>query len=309
MIALLLGPTMVHPEESVQSAFITLGTSSGPIAKPLRSQPANLLHAGDQYVLIDAGDGAAEQLAKAGISLDKIQTVMLSHHHFDHTGGLFAILGMRFQTLVTQVLTIYGPLGTKQLVDGLLAAMQPMVDESTTMKIKTPILQGSVKVVEVTDRSKFTLGKITITAAVNSHYTLEAGSPEAAKYQSLSYRFDMPDRSIVYTGDTGPSPNVEQLAHKADLLVSEILDPEQAMAQLKRQRPDIPPAALEVIEGHFRREHLSPREVGLLAHRSDVKSLVLTHNPMDAETQARAKSTIAAQYKGPIDFAEDLDSF
>ena len=56
-----------------------------------------------------------------------------------------------------------------------------------------------------------------MTAASNSHYTFSPGSAEVAKFVSLSFRFDAPDRSIVYTGDTGPSENVERLARNADL--------------------------------------------------------------------------------------------
>ena len=50
------------------------------------------------------------------------------------------------------------------------------------------------------------------------------GSAEDRNYKSLSFRFDLPGRSIVYTGDTGPSAAVETLAKGADLLVSNFVE-------------------------------------------------------------------------------------
>ena len=294
-------PTASH------STWTTLGTNAGPIPNPTRSQPANLLRSGDETILVDVGDGAAGQLAKAGVPIDAVQTFFISHHHFDHTGGLFALLGMRYQILTRGVLTIYGPAGTKEVVDGLIAAMKPMARNVSVRARQSP--EEAVKVVEIGDGSKVMIGAVAVTTASNSHYTFSPGSAEAAKFVSLSFRFDAPDRSIVYTGDTGPSENVERLARNADLLVSEIIDPGAALASIKAARPDLPPTALTLIEQHFRAEHLAPDEVGKLAQRAGVKALVLTHNPIDSPGIAHASKAIMMHYKGPITFAADLDKY
>ena len=294
-------PTTSH------SIWTTLGTNAGPIPNPTRSQPANLLRSGDETILVDVGDGAAGQLAKAGVPIDAVQTLFISHHHFDHTGGLFALLGMRYQILTRGVLTIYGPPGTKEVVDGLIAAMKPMARNVSVRARQSP--EEAVKVVEIGDGSKVMIGAVAVTAASNSHYTFSPGSAEAAKFVSLSFRFDAPDRSIVYTGDTGPSENVERLARNADLLVSEIIDPGAALASIKAARPDLPPTALTLIEQHFRAEHLVQDEVAKLAQRAGVKALVLTHNPIDSPGIARASKAIMMHYNGTITFAADLDKF
>ena len=78
--------------------WVTLGTHGGPVPSAQRSQPANLLLEGDRAILVDAGDGAAGQLAKVGVPLPRLSAVFISHLHFDHTGGLPAIIGLRFQT-------------------------------------------------------------------------------------------------------------------------------------------------------------------------------------------------------------------
>jgi ribonuclease BN (tRNA processing enzyme) len=290
--------------------WTTLGTMGGPIASPKRAQPANLLHNADQAILIDSGDGTADQLGKAGVDLTALQTVILSHLHIDHTAGLYGVIGRRLQEHVPGTLTIYGPPGTRQEVDGI---------QSSLVYLSGLVLGGNshvkdlpsttVEVIEVTDGSTFTVGPVKVTATTNTHYGFDPGTSEAARYQSLSYRFDMPDRSIAYTGDTGPSENVERLAHDADLLISEINDADQALAALKAQRPDIPAYAEPILRNHFEKQHLSAAEVGLLARRSGVKAVVLTHNPLNDANIATARATIASHFNGPIAFADDLDNY
>ena len=290
--------------------FTTLGTQSGPIASPTRSQPAFLLYNDKQYILIDAGDGAAEQLAKVNVPLEKFQTIILTHLHIDHTGGLYAILGMRLQSHITGDLAIYGPPETKRLVDGLIAAQQPLMDLVNALGVPggaTPL--DVIKVIEVADGSKFTVGDVSLTAATNTHYSFSDNSQNAARFQSLSYRFDTPDRAIVFTGDTGPSANIEKLARNADLLVSEIMDVDEALERLKQARPDIPAIAWIFVKKHLEDEHLTADEVGKLVQRSGAKSLVLVHNAGSARANERERDIITSYFKGPVAFANDLDNY
>lgn len=288
-----------------KSVWVELGTQSGPIPSGVRSEPAHLLLAGGQPILVDAGDGASEQLAKAHVPLTEVRTVFISHLHFDHTGGLFAVLGLRYQGggVALPPLTVYGPPGTKALVRALTSAIQP----GAALAAGPP---PDDRVVELTDGSKVSLDGVNVTAAANSHYVLWNGS--GPKPVSLSYRFDMPDRSIVYTGDTGPSDKVERLAQGADLLVSEVMDADVALAAIRRERPDLPAFALLFVRRHFDKEHLSPDQVGLMAQQAGVHALVLTHFGGADGSQAqidRLTQTIAKHYKGPIRFANDLDRF
>lgn len=288
--------------------FTTLGTMGGPVASSQRSQPAHLLHNNAQAILIDAGDGTLAQLTKAGVSLQAIHTIILSHSHIDHTGGLFAVLGTRLQEPIEGELTIYGPSGTQQMIAGIIAGLQPLV---RTMSAQVPTEAPNAlqcNVIEITDGSVFTIGSTRITAATNTHYSFKPGSKNALLYQSLSYRFDMPDRSIVYTGDTGPSPNVERLAHNVDLLVSEVIDPQAGMNKAKKSHR-IPFYVKPILMNHFKNQHLTAEAVGTLAQSANVKALVLIHNALDTEDIALSRRTIGLHYNGPITFASDLESF
>jgi ribonuclease BN (tRNA processing enzyme) len=290
--------------------WTTLGTMSGPIPSPHRSQPANLLWNNDTAILIDAGDGAAEQIAKAGHSLREVNAVILSHLHIDHTGGLSAIVGMRYQQHIPGKLTIYGPPGTQRLVAGILASQKPLVELDAAGKPQIAKLPASeVAVVEIISGAKFSIGDAKVTAIANSHYGFKPGTKDAAAYQSLSLRFDMGDRLIVYTGDTGPSDAVEKLAQGANLLISEITDPDAELASLKAERTDIPFFAYPVLKMHFTKQHLTAAAVGKLAAAARVGSLVLTHNPIPDSLIPQTRATIASRYHGPVAFANDLQNY
>lgn len=299
-----------EPAPGGTAAFYTLGTGSGPTPQARRAQPANLLMAGDQGILVDAGDGATQQLGKIGTPLTAIQSVFISHLHFDHTGGLFAFLSRRYQLLVPGQVTIYGPPGTRSTVDAMLAAMAPAVTAVSNIRRRSNLApEDMVKVVELHDGWTGRIGEVRVTVASNSHYVLQPDTPDHSKQNTYAFRFDTPARAIVYSGDTGPSAAVEQLAKGADLLFAEIMDADAALDNLRRTRPDMPPAVLAVVEAHFRHQHLSPGEVGLMARRAQVKALVLTHNAIADDALPRVRAAIAREYDGPISFAEDLERY
>ena len=299
-----------QPPGARRTVWTTLGTSSGPNPNPLRAQPANLLVAEGQAILIDSGDGAVDQLAKSGTPLDSVHTLFVSHLHFDHIGGLFALIGRRYQLVAPGVLTIYGPPGTTAVVDGLIAAMEPAALAGSVIRQRAGRRPAdTVNVIEIGDGSRLTLGAIKVTAAANSHYAAMTDAGDAHPPVSLSYRFDTPGRSITFTGDTGPSEAVAQLAQGSDLLVSEIIDVDATLARLRSSRSDLSPPVLALVERHYRLEHLAPAEVGQLARRAGAKALVLTHDAVAPEGVAAARAAIAAFYKGPVRFAADLDRF
>jgi ribonuclease BN (tRNA processing enzyme) len=293
--------------------FITLGTQGGPLPSAERSQPANVLVRGPDAYVVDAGDGTVQRLTGAGIRLNRVRAVFLSHLHWDHSAGLQAILGLRYQTNAPGRLIVYGPPGTQRLVDGLVASMQPGSEAGYGIPGARRIPpEDTVGVVELRDGGHVELPGISVTAAENSHYSFPAGSPEAERYKALSFRFDMPERSIVYTGDTGPSANVERLAAGADLLVSEMIDLPATLDNIARNSPGMPASVREGMTRHLAAHHLTPGQVGELAARAGVRRVVVTHlvpGNMTAEQKAAYLAEIARNFGGAVEIADDLDRF
>ena len=165
---------------------------------------------------------------------------------------------------------------------------------------------------ELVGGSVVRVGDATVTVAENTHYTFAPGSEDAERYKSLALRFDLPDRSIVYTGDTGPSVAVEGLARGADLMVGEMIDVAATVAQLRRTMPEMPPVMLEATTRHLNAHHLSATQLGQLAARAGAKRLVVTHEvpgSIDASDLARYRADIAREFTGPVTIANDLDRF
>lgn len=292
------------------NTFITLGTAAGPNGLITRAQPANALLVGDDLYLVDAGDGAVGQLKKSGLDVDDVNGLFISHNHFDHTGGVLALLGLRMQLNADITLAIYGPPGTREFIDGLLEGMEPAREAAYGMPGQS--WKANVEVTELVDGSLVELNGFSVKVAENTHFKIPGDGSTPEKAKSLSYRFDLEDRSIVYTGDTGPSKAVEKLAKNADILISEMMDIPAILKIIRSDNPKMPQANLDRIEWHFRAHHLLPIQVGELAANAGVKRVVVTHMAPNISSEEMAngyRAEIAELFKGEIDIADDLDRF
>ncbi|MFM5930315.1 MAG: MBL fold metallo-hydrolase [Novosphingobium sp.] len=291
--------------------WVTLGTAGGPVPTPERAEPSNLLIAGDEQVLVDTGDGTVNQLAKAGFDLRPVRTVFLSHHHMDHTGGLPAVIGLRWMNTMPGRLTVYGPPGTREIVDGAIRAMQPQARVGFGLGTASTPPEASVDVREIAAGDTVHIGALTVTAAGNSHFD-HPGPRQANEPQSLSYRFDFAGRSITYTGDTGPSASVTTLAKGSDLLVSEVILLEPIIASIKKQRPDMSNEVFGQMRQHLSTHHIVAADIGTMAATAGVGRVLLTHfaaPPGPIARHARAfRADIGRAYAGPVSVAQDLSS-
>lgn len=291
--------------------FIVLGTAGGPLSEADRAQPANALLVNGELYLVDAGDGAVAQLARAGLRLPAVRGVFLSHLHFDHTAGMLAVIGLRMQLEARGPLVVYGPVGTQTFVDGLLAAAVPAMQAG--YGIPGQSWRSDVEVVELADGQSLMLDSFRVTVAENSHFAMPDDSEDPPPASSLSYRFDLADRSIVYTGDTAPSEALARLAQGADLLVSEMIDVDAVLAMMR------PPGAAAPTRSeatgfawHMYAHHMTPAQVGELANNADVDRLVITHyapNPRSQEQTQRWLDVIAESFTGSTELARDLGRY
>jgi ribonuclease BN (tRNA processing enzyme) len=301
--------------EPSKAQFVTLGTAGGPLTRVKRSEPANAIVAGDAVYLFDMGDGVQRQLAAANLSVARVRAVFLSHHHIDHTGGLAPFVVTRWLTASREPLPVIGPPGTVSLVKGIAQAyhgaelapitiggepMPPIVSSTQPedLPAQTP------EPVEV-----YKDGNIRVSSVTNDHYHFEPGSESARLARSYSFRIEAGGRVFVYSGDTGPSVNLEKLARDADVLVSEVIDLKAMAGSIRGGAPAVQNGPLMA---HLEQDHLTPVQVGRLAAAAHVKSVVLTHIVPGADgetTTSQYTDPVKEQFRGPVTAAKDLDRF
>jgi ribonuclease BN (tRNA processing enzyme) len=291
--------------------WTTLGTAAGPVLYAQRSQPANLLSVDGRAWLIDCGDGALERLAALHVRAAQVDTVVISHLHMDHIGGLQGLLGLRWMQGARQKLTIYGPPGTDAVVAGLVASLKPVaaIDGEQAGHDDPAAL---VEVVTLRDGADIDVQGVRLRAVRNSHFDVTPGHPLENGTQSLSLRFDYKGRSIGYTGDTGPSDAVARLEQNVDVLVSEVIDIEPTIAGIARAMGQMSPQAREHLIDHLKTQHLTPREAGALAAKANARQLVFTHLAIAGPTDDSRDTLINGAkeaFNGPIAVAHDLDRF
>lgn len=95
----------------------------------------------------------------------------------------------------------------------------------------------------------------------------------APVFPAFAFRFDTARGSIVFSGDTGPHPNVVTLAQGADLLVHEVIDGTWADDRFPEPRSGTDAAA----HRHLLESHTDIRVLGDIARRADVGTLILAH--------------------------------
>jgi ribonuclease BN (tRNA processing enzyme) len=294
--------------------LITLGTSGGPPPRAGRAQSSNLLVVNGTLYVVDAGDGVARRLAKARINVRDVGTVFITHHHDDHTAGLGTLMSVAWDNQRTKPIDVYGPPGTEALVEAAvqyfsISAEIRIADGGRTVPIAQVFFGHDVGTGAI-----YQDANIKVTAVENSHFDFHEGGLAAAKHKSYAYRFETPDRVIVFTGDTGASDAVTELARGADLLVTEASSVQDRIQRMidNGQWQAMTPAEQAGITRQATQGHLTLDIIGRMADRANVKAVVLSH------LSARADGTddytpwaaeVKKNFSGPVLIAKDLMEF
>jgi len=295
------------------SRLITLGTRGGPIPSKDRAQSSNLLVVNDTYYLIDAGDGVLRRLTQAGANFRKVGRVFITHDHDDHTAGLGTLMSVSWDFQRHDLIDVYGPPGTAALVKGAIQYFTVNA-EIRWVEGRRTLLSKVFVGHDVQPGSIYEDANIKVTAVENTHFHIPEGTPYYGKYKSYAYRFQTPDRVIVFTGDTGPSDAVAELAKNADILVSEVASPDDLKQLLIKNGTwqGMSPDQQTAFMRHLNEEHLTPEEVGKLAARANVKKVVLTHLTLtttENDDYQRFVPEVKKFYSGDVVVAKDLMSF
>lgn len=317
-LALAAMPRICASAPAGVTRIILLGTDGGPRPYAARAEPGNLLVVNGTPYLIDAGPGVERQIALAGLKLADIRTIFITHHHIDHDGGLPSLLAMTWfdgawADRTQPPVQLYGPPATQFLTR---AALNYLSVSERIFRAGVPALQPAAAMFQAHDIHRngvfYREGSVTVSAVENTHFHFKSGSASTGRDISFSYRFDTPNGSIVFTGDTGPSQAVADLARNADVLVSEVcLCDSQATIQPATQSDAAKRTAAAMAEEetfHMRNEHLTPEQVGQLATAAHVKVVILTHFvPGDGKADpTQFTAGVMKYFSGPVIPGKDL---
>ena len=294
------------------TSLVMLGTAGGPLPRAHRAQSAHALIVNGQPYVIDAGDGLTRRLAQAGINFTKVNQIFITHLHNDHMAGLATFLDTSWQYSRRTAIDVYGPTGTEATVQGAIQYMSTEAEIRGISEGKNIPLANVFKGHNTKEGVVFQDANVKVTATQNTHYQFSA--EDAKRHQSFAYRFDTPDRCVVFTGDTGPSTKVEALSKGCDTLVAEVGKVEEVIAiqekngtwNLKTQ--DEKTAWIK----HMVEEHMTPQQVGELAQRAGVKLLIMSHLLPSSDINddyERFKIEASKYFNGKIVVAKDLMRF
>ena len=238
-----------------------------------RAQTSLALPIGDgDTLLIDTGSGTVilRQLQQAGIELARIRQIVISHRHFDHAGGLAPLL-VALAPLATAMVTIHAAPDTLRGLHDLLALTIPGVEDWLGPRLRWH---------ELTPEKAVTLGDATLTP-----FAVEHG------IECIGMNIVQAGRSVVFTADTKPCPNVVRWAANADLLIHEAYGPHTTA------------------ESAHTFGHSTATDAGETANAAAVRRLLLTHLRSSQFADPRALAAEAAQaYERPVELAADLDT-
>jgi ribonuclease BN (tRNA processing enzyme) len=300
------------PPANSGTKLITVGTAGGPVPRASRAQSANLLIVNGTPYLIDAGDGTTRRLAKMKFNFRTLGTVFVTHGHNDHTGGLGMVLSSAWTAQRTQPINVYGPPGTEALIKAAIAyygldAEIRISDGSRTVPLEKVFFGHDVGPGLV-----YQDANIKVTAVENTHFHHQPGSPGYGR-KSYSYRFETPDRVIVFTGDTGASDAVTALAKDADILVTEVVSVEDVKeARIRDGRWQVMSEREQAAYiFHMVEEHLTPQQIGTMAARAGVKTVILSHLTPRPGTDDYTPwaDEVRKHFSGKVLIAKDLMEF
>lgn len=255
---------------------VLLCGAGGPLPDPVRSGPCAAVIAGRTMVVVDAGTGGARNLQRIGFAPARIEALFVTHFHSDHIDGLGEMALLRWTGGAHgDPMPVYGPAGVEEVVEGFGRAYRQdagyrvahhgaaTVPPSGAGMTAHPFAQpapGEAPVV-------FESNGLRVTAFAVDHEPVKP---------AVGYRFEYGGRSLLVSGDTAKSANLETQARGVDLLVHEALAP-QLVARMNAAATAAGRANLAKITSDIPDYHATPVEAAEIAAAAGAKHLLFYH--------------------------------
>ena len=279
----------------------TLGVGT-PTPTPTRFGSSHVVEVAGQHLMFDCGPAATHKLVKAGLQPTQIAQLYFTHHHFDHNADYACFLLCRWDQgagLVSE-LEVFGPSPTRLITDRLIGEEGAFVFDwkarinnfvSQRLHVQRggtlPRLPPSPRVRDVGPGVIQSGPEWKVTAAPADHVQ--------PWLDSLAYRLDSEEGSVVITGDTGPCESVAELARGADAMLCMCWDDQERMDRDGESEGTCGTIA-----------------AGRLAQQAGVERLVLVHsgpNLSNPGLMEKGIADITRVYDGEVIWAHELMSF
>ncbi|MGA7428816.1 MAG: MBL fold metallo-hydrolase [Xanthobacteraceae bacterium] len=185
--------------------------------------------------LIDCGSSSLVGMNKLAIDRNAIDTILITHFHADHIGGLpFFLLEANYVLKRQSALTIAGPPSLKARYAEMMDAAYP---GTQGLQLSFPL---TLREVEIGKRNEFGNLRVTPFRVVHD----DRAGP------CLGYRCEVEGKTVAYSGDTQWTDSVIDIGRNADLFICEAytrdkpISTHMALSALEKHLPQIKPKRL-----------------------------------------------------------------
>lgn len=270
-----------------------LGTGGG-MPMPYRDLSSLLINFKGRKILVDCGEGTQVAMRKVGWGFKSLDIILITHCHGDHIIGLPGLLSTIGNSGREKPITIVGPVGIKEVVNGL--------------RVACPYLPYELIVLENPSTVNLKLDKEGITLIDSLNYDISINTLELEhSAQCLGYSFYF-KRLRKFNVEKAIANNVpkelwSKLQKEEKVVVdNKIYDSSLVLGDERRgiklsfitdSRPSdsipdfIKESDLFICEGTYgddgdidkaiKNKHMTFSEAATLAKKGDVKELLLTH--------------------------------
>ncbi|MEH6604852.1 MAG: MBL fold metallo-hydrolase [Pseudomonadales bacterium] len=200
---------------------LALCGAGSPLAAPNASGPCVAVVAGQRLFVVDSGSNGRSILNRMGFKPGDIQAVFLTHFHSDHIDGLGNMGVSRWAGGdFPGPMPVYGPEGVERVVNGFneAYAQDVVYRHDHHGDLVAPLAGAGLQAMPFTQPA---IGEL-VTVYNQDGLKIEALAVEHKPVKpAVGYRFTYKGRSLLISGDTVKSANVQKFSEGVDLLVHE----------------------------------------------------------------------------------------